>query len=237
MERRKVRRKDAPLYVEDETEEFCETLKSGNLKKVEEMLENCEEADGRHWIQGPLDDSGRIALHYALQGPSESHLRLVRLLTANKADANAAGPDGVTPLHFAAQKSSKFAVRALLVARADNQKRTTDGRTTVDFAACNESPVEMFEVLGWPGQGPRKDPLAPPWEQGKGAKRDAASVAAAQDAAPGAAGDSQGAVQTAEQPAVLPGDDSSVSLTGPLFLTAIWFGVLAVVAHFVIQNV
>ena len=47
--------------------------------------------------------------------------------------------------------------RTLLCARADNQQRSRDGRSTVDFAQLNPTPVEIFEVLGWPGKARMSD--------------------------------------------------------------------------------
>jgi len=38
MERRKVRRRDADLFVEDETELFRDALRAGQTQKVKEML-------------------------------------------------------------------------------------------------------------------------------------------------------------------------------------------------------
>merc|ERR1712039_688192 len=65
-----------------------------------------------------------------------------------------------TTLHIAAEHGSKFVIRTLLCARADNTKRTDDGRTTVDFAKLNDSQAEAFSVVGWPGEGADPDPLA-----------------------------------------------------------------------------
>lgn len=250
--RRQVRRKDAPLYVQDETPEFVEALKSGSCQGVVDMLSAVTPEDADAWLRDPLDDSGRTSLHYALAGPQEAHLRLVRLLCGNRADVNAATTDGVQPIHLCAQRGNKYALRALCCAGADNLRQTADGRTTVDFAALNPSPMEMFEVVGWPGQGPRQDPLKPPrppaaspvtqdpagvWKPGASAPgpsgtggRHSSPEAAAAAAAAAAAGESGKIAAGASA-------DDSPSLTGPLLLAALWFAFLAVVAGVVIRNV
>lgn len=157
--RRNVRRPDAPLYIEDETEEFSAALRRCSASAVEELLAAVSPEDAEAWTRGPLDDEGHTALHQVLEAPNEAQLRLVRLLCARRADANAAAAGGVTPLHLAAHHGSKYTLRALLCAGGDNLRRTDDGRTTVDFAQCNPSPIEAFEVVGWPGQGPHPEPL------------------------------------------------------------------------------
>ena len=42
--RRPVRRSDADLFVEDETELFRDTLRAGKTQKVKEMLQEVSEA-------------------------------------------------------------------------------------------------------------------------------------------------------------------------------------------------
>ena len=101
-------------------------------------------------------------LHHATAAPLEEQIALMRLLIVQRADVNVADQQGIGPLHLAAMRGSKHVIRTLLCARADNQQRTKDGRSTVDFAALSPSPVEAFEVLGWPGQGPRERPLERP---------------------------------------------------------------------------
>ena len=52
MERRKVRRRDADLFVEDETELFRDALRAGQTQKVKEMLAEVAEPWrklGRNW--------------------------------------------------------------------------------------------------------------------------------------------------------------------------------------------
>lgn len=86
----------------------------------------------------------------------------------------------VSQLQFTS--ATQFSLRALLVARADNQLRTHDGRSTVDFVQWSPSPVEVFEVLGafgrrWTegrreprgaGRGPRSGAGAVPFWVGEG---------------------------------------------------------------------
>ncbi|CAL1152151.1 unnamed protein product [Cladocopium goreaui] len=159
MERRKVRRRDADLFVEDETELFRDALRAGQTQKVKEMLAEVAEEDASVWCREPLDVYGRRALHHAMMAPHEAQMQLIRLLVSGRADPNAGDEEGIAPLHLAAQRASKFTIRTLLCARADNQQRSRDGRSTVDFVQLNPLPVEIFEVLGWPGKGPRQNPL------------------------------------------------------------------------------
>jgi len=156
-----VRRRDAPLYVEDETDDFKAALQSGDLGTAQDMLGTAPLEGAKSWLFGPLDDDDSTALHLALGAPADAQFSLVRFLIAQRVDANAQTCAGLTPLHLAAHRGSVYTVRALLCAGAENQRRTRDGRSTVDFAACNPSSIDLFEVLGWPGEGPRAKPLEP----------------------------------------------------------------------------
>eukprot|EP00913_Durusdinium_trenchii_P021194 g19910.t1 len=125
----------ADAFVEDETEAFRDAVRGGKLSVVKEMLADVSSEDAVAWCTEPLDSYGRSALHHAMVAEAEAQLPL---------------------------RASKYTIRALLVARADNQLRTHDGRSTVDFVQWSPSPVEVFEVLGWPGQGPKAHPLERP---------------------------------------------------------------------------
>ncbi|CAE7499016.1 ABCA12, partial [Symbiodinium necroappetens] len=170
MPRRPVRRKDADLFIEDETDTFKDAVRAGKLSTVQEMLGAVSEDDAGCWCCEALDNFGRTALHHVLAGPDQEQiLLLARFLCRQRADPNASDENGVTPLHLAAQRGSKHVIRSLLCARADNQQRTSDGRSTVDFAQFNPSPVEAFEVVGWPGKGPELHPLEPKKAKPQGA--------------------------------------------------------------------
>eukprot|EP00927_Polykrikos_kofoidii_P006845 TRINITY_DN12779_c0_g1_i1.p1 TRINITY_DN12779_c0_g1~~TRINITY_DN12779_c0_g1_i1.p1 ORF type:complete len:261 (-),score=48.33 TRINITY_DN12779_c0_g1_i1:43-744(-) len=233
MTRRPVRRKDAALDVEDETDEFIEAIKSGNAETVFDMLKAVSPEDANVWLREPLDDHGRTSLHHALLAPQEAHLRLVRMLCKNRADVNAAGPDGVQPIHLSAQCSTKYVLRALCCAGAKNTNRTADGRSTVDFAALHPSPVEMFEVVGWPGEGPREDPCKPR-RRPEQPIVDSAGVWKSQ---PTLCATTQAANKAEKVEAADPTGSEGTSLTWPLFLAAIWFAFLGVVAALVIRSV
>mmetsp|Transcript_9820 Transcript_9820/g.23614 ORF Transcript_9820/g.23614 Transcript_9820/m.23614 type:complete len:221 (+) Transcript_9820:50-712(+) len=220
MRCRPVRRKDADLFIQDETDDFKGAVRAGKFSLVQEMLGAVAPEDATSWCCEALDDYGRTALHHALVGPGEEQLRLIRLLTQQRADPNAAGDDGVTPLHLAAQRASKYVIRSLLCARADNQKLAADGRSTVDFAELNPSPVEAFEVVGWPGQGPELHPLEP---------RTKANAAKAKAAKPALENDAP-ALEEAQEV-------SEVSLAWALLAVIAWFCLLAAVAFLVIKFV
>merc|ERR1719235_825305 len=148
------------------------------------MLAAVKPEDAVEWANGNLDEDGSRALHIALDSPAEGlpQMQLVRVLLAHRADPNAIDGRGLAPLHLGAQHSSKYVLRALLCAGADNSVRTQDGRTTIDCAQCNPNPIETYEVLGWPGQEPLKDPLPPvpgtpewkAWKEGRKASAPAA---------------------------------------------------------------
>ena len=211
MPRRPVRRKDADLFIEDETDTFKDAVRAGKLSTVQEMLGAVTEEDAGSWCCEALDNFGRTALHHVLAGPDQEQiLLLARFLCRQRADPNASDENGVTPLHLAAQRGSKHVIRSLLCARAENQQRTSDGRSTVDFAQFNPSPVEAFEVVGWPGKGPELQPLEP-----KKAKSQAAATEA--------------------QPA--PQSETSPSLFWPLLLAGLWFALLGLLSIWVIRAV
>ena len=211
MPRRPVRRKDADLFIEDETDTFKDAVRAGKLSTVQEMLGAVTEEDAGSWCCEALDNFGCTALHHVLAGPDQEQiLLLARFLCRQRADPNASDENGVTPLHLAAQRGSKHVIRSLLCARADNQQRTSDGRSTVDFAQFNPSPVEAFEVVGWPGKGPELQPLEP-----KKAKSQAAATEA--------------------QPA--PQSETSPSLFWPLLLAGLWFALLGLLSIWVIRAV
>lgn len=233
MARRPVRRKDAPLFVEDETDEFRAALQRGDGRTVQDMLAGVAPEDATAWALGPLDAGGRTALHFAFTAPAEAHLQLVRLLCSRRADANAADAGGVTPLHLGAQRGSKFAVRALLCAGADNLRRTADGRSTVDFAACNPSPVELFEVVGWPGKGPNPRPLDPPRRRPDGQGAAEAQAATGPNLA---AMDVAAAASQAAMPGATVATEGCEPLAAPLLLAALWFAFLGVAAALIIRN-
>ncbi|CAE8639804.1 unnamed protein product [Polarella glacialis] len=236
MPRKPVRRKDADNFVLDETDDFRTAVCSGKTDVVKDMLAAVSKEDAQTWACGALDDAdGRTALHHAISAPEQEQIQMIRLLGAQRADPNAAGPDGVTPLHLAAQRGSKFVIRTLLCARADNQKQAADGRTAVDFAKYNPSPVEAFEVVGWPGTGPELKPLEPKKAPGKSAS---GSGGAAEGTGQGplmayeAFEEKNGYKAVSEEPA-----PPWSSLTWPLLAAAIWFGLLSMVVAHVIRYV
>eukprot|EP00927_Polykrikos_kofoidii_P053733 TRINITY_DN48295_c0_g1_i1.p1 TRINITY_DN48295_c0_g1~~TRINITY_DN48295_c0_g1_i1.p1 ORF type:complete len:295 (+),score=55.57 TRINITY_DN48295_c0_g1_i1:78-962(+) len=190
----------------EETRKFREALETGNATSVQELLQNASPEHAAELCCAPLDDRGWTSLHCALEGPKESHLRLVRFLCNQRADVTASGHDAVTPLHLGAQHGSKYVVRMLLNARADNLKRTADGRSTVDFAKTNAFPTEIFEEVGWPDKGPNVEVLLPAsrrapareWEENKA--KAAANIQAAKEAKNDAAGNQSAGVLPAACP-------------------------------------
>jgi len=208
-----VRRRNAPLYVEDETDDFKAALQSGDLGTAQDMLGTAPLEGAKSWLFGPLDDDDSTALHLALGAPADAQFSLVRFLIAQRVDANAQTCAGLTPLHLAAHRGSVYTVRALLCAGAENQRRTRDGRSTLDFAACNPSSIDLFEVLGWPGEGPRAKPLEPRMHG---------------QAAAGGVVSASGNVAAAAGPDAVGADGGEAEgLTKYFLLVLLWFALLA----------
>jgi len=250
MPQHPLSRAEEPSSISGNAKQFCEALLDGNATTVQELLTALKPEDVTALVCNKLDEVCQTtALHHALSFPEKgSQLRIVRLLCAKRADPNAADVHGITPLHLAAQHSSKYVIRALLCAGADNLLRTADGRTTVDFAAINPSQAEAFGVVGWPGTGPESFPLDPKQKQRQ------KQVPEAVGAAPACASTGDEAVGTAASlantteargsnsestaadttPAVA-GIDNEPSLSWPLLAAAIWFALLGIVASQVIR--
>lgn len=248
VSRKPVRRKNADLYIEDETDEFTAAVQRGDTPTVASMLQETDEDGAATWALGPLDDDDSTALHLASAAPTEGQLRLVRMLCLQRADPNRPAKGGVTPLHMAVQRSSKYVVRMLLCNGGDNQRRTEAGQSTVDLAQCNPSPIEMYEVVGWPGEGPRLKPLEPrrPAKTGEAAQAgNAVGSAGAEGAAVGAAIKGAGAAlatgagdrEVTADVAAAAAKASYEGLSWPLLLAALWFALLAAGAAFLIRNV
>merc|ERR1712039_584640 len=136
-----------------------------------------------------------------------------------------------TTLHIAAEHGSKFVIRTLLCARADNTKRTDDGRTTVDFAKLNDSQAEAFSVVGWPGEGADPNPLALKKRLAPGATITHSAGMPASDDAHKWATDTANSGHTSNSDA---GSPASSGLAMPLMLAAVWFAILGMVAAVVI---
>lgn len=228
------------------TQDLCKALLHGDATAVQELLAAVSPEDAAALVCSALDDTCQTtALHHVISSPAEGQLRIVRLLCAKRADPNAADVNGITPLHLAAQHGSKYVLRALLCAGADNLLRTTDGRTTVDFATANPSQAEAFGVVGWPGTGPEPHPLEPKQKHGQ------KHVHKAVGAAPAGNGDqTQGATTSlanatdggcnsecsaTDTALAAPGNYDEPNLAWPLLAAAIWFGVLGIMASQVIQ--
>ncbi|CAJ1339136.1 unnamed protein product, partial [Effrenium voratum] len=203
---RRIRQRDSNLFVQDETDTFRDAILAGKIGLVQEMLRGVSDEDAAAWCCGPLDAAGRTALHCVACGTGQAQLQLVRVLKQHRADPNAADSNGIAPLHLAAQRGSKYIIRSLLCARADNLQRSADGRSTADFAKLNPSPVEAFEVVGWPGEAAQE-------KTGKAAS----PLLQCQAEAEG-------------------GGSSGESLLLPLLATLSWFLVLALLSTAVIRS-
>mmetsp|Transcript_29750 Transcript_29750/g.79043 ORF Transcript_29750/g.79043 Transcript_29750/m.79043 type:complete len:215 (-) Transcript_29750:246-890(-) len=210
----RVRRVETPVYIEDETPEFIAALRKCDTTTVNAMLLAVSTEDAAAWIREPLDDDGWTALHHVLSSPREGQLGLVRLLTKHGADANTGTVDGVTPLHLGAQHGSKYVIRALLCAGGDNLRRAKDGRTTVDFAQWNPAGLEAYDVVGWPGEGPRPRPL-------DRRTLHTTDVAKGVQSVPGTVTVTEG---------------TSPSLSLWLSVAAVWFSIVALLSSYVIQR-
>jgi len=96
-----------------------------------------------------VSQPGWSALHYAATGPEP---RLVQLLLDRGAEANAASPNGTTPLMMAAQYGSEDSVSLLLARGADVNRRNQKDLRAVDFARLSgrEPLVKKLEGLTTP---------------------------------------------------------------------------------------
>lgn len=140
-----------------DTKAFVAAVQRSDADTVETMLADAGPEAAR--LVGEALADGRTALHLAVTAePAEMQYRTVRLLCAQRADPNARA-GGVTAYHLGVQHCSKFIVRALLCARADNLALAEDGRSSVDFAKESAAATELFQLVGWPGQGPFPEPL------------------------------------------------------------------------------
>eukprot|EP00928_Gymnodinium_smaydae_P061169 TRINITY_DN45321_c0_g1_i1.p1 TRINITY_DN45321_c0_g1~~TRINITY_DN45321_c0_g1_i1.p1 ORF type:complete len:476 (+),score=73.01 TRINITY_DN45321_c0_g1_i1:65-1492(+) len=107
-------------------------LEAGSLQAVELLLMRSADPN-RGNVRRGLQQS---ALH---QSTNLGNLEAIRLLVEHKADVNAAGKQGMTPLHFAARKKSVEAARVLLAAGADVTLRDKSGLTAEKLAIKNGS--------------------------------------------------------------------------------------------------
>jgi uncharacterized protein len=101
----------------------------GQTSAAETLLERGAEVHARS-----RNPTANTPLHAALAGRTET--ALVRLLLAHRADANARGGAGVTPLHLAASRGNRELVEALLEHGATLSARMDDGTTPTDMAAA-----------------------------------------------------------------------------------------------------
>jgi ankyrin repeat protein len=107
---------------------------NGEVSRLEVMLT-------RRKVLANIDvrdpDSGWTALHFAARG---GHVDFARILLKNKANVNAMGADGMTPLHLAAGWGTKEVVGLLLQEGADKDmicKQHDGEKTALDIAKQN----------------------------------------------------------------------------------------------------
>ena len=87
------------------------------------------------------DSAGRTALHYA----SGAGCVAIELLTAD-ADADAAGGEGVTPLHEAIDRGNISAIEALCRGGANRSTQDRSGRTPADVVLENQDGFASAEL-------------------------------------------------------------------------------------------
>jgi ankyrin repeat protein len=90
-----------------------------------------------------VNKPGWSPLHYAATGPNAA---AVALLIRNRADVNAASPNGTTPLMMAARYGSSESLNLLIQAGADLQASNAMGLNALDFARQGARP-DATEIL------------------------------------------------------------------------------------------
>jgi ankyrin repeat protein len=95
------------------------------------------------------------ALSPVADAAAKGDVATVRTLIQQKADVNAAQPDGATALQWAAYRNDIAAAQALTAAGADAKKANRDGATPLSLAALNGS-AEMISLLLKAGADPNE---------------------------------------------------------------------------------
>ena len=103
-----------------------------------------------------MDDFGRNELHYvAVDNPESEHEVEINKLIKLGIDVNAQDKEGWTALHFAAQRQSVPAVKALLIAGADIEIKDSHGNTPLFRAVFNsQGSGEIITMLLEAGANP-----------------------------------------------------------------------------------
>ncbi len=104
--------------------DICEAAYSGNLRKVEELLDKGVYVDAK-------DSFGQTALAHAVV---EGHLDVMELLISRGADVNEPGFSGMTPLMMACASGRKDMVNVLISKGAKLNLKSETGATALSIA-------------------------------------------------------------------------------------------------------
>lgn len=128
----------------------------GHWQLCQFLIENG--ADPNH----PLAENGETPLHSAASKANRpEHGFVMRVLLANGADPNAATKPGAetgafmrdvrtrgeTPLHRAAAYAGEAAIKMLLDAGADRQRKDANGDTPLSWASWHKRPAYILDLL------------------------------------------------------------------------------------------
>jgi ankyrin repeat protein len=132
----------APV-VEAPTVGLGDAIESGNVEQVRRHIHHPS-------LNTNAPSPGRdVPLHMVarVKEPKPEHLEIAKLMIEDKADVNARGYDGQTPLHEAARAGSVAMVRLLLDHGADATLKNNDGHTSLQQAeqAQHQQVVELLK--------------------------------------------------------------------------------------------
>lgn len=121
-------------------EEIHEAAKSGDVRKVVELIEKDPN------IMYVKDEEGKTALHWAT---GRGQLEVIKVLIRYKVNINVKNDMGGTPLHVAASQAQPEALKILLANGANVHARGDSGATPLHFAAFKRRPghLEAARIL------------------------------------------------------------------------------------------
>jgi len=118
---------------------------NGEAHVVRGLLDGFQDLAGErdsYWVSDAIsrlisehDEDGWTPLHFAAQGGTSQHSKIVTMLCESRANVNAADNHGWTPLHVAAQFAEPIAIKELIEHLAD--RHIHDKRDLTPFDCAN----------------------------------------------------------------------------------------------------